>query len=74
MLEALDESMDVVGTRNADTYELLLDMMMDIVKSDANMASQIKTHFETKGVCETGSGVSNRARFKIRDIMTAKIV
>ena len=55
---------------SSDAYELLLDLMMDFVKADASMAQRVRGHFRDTGhFREDAAHLTNRARFKIRDIM-----
>ena len=60
-----------------DAYELLLDFMMDFVKFDAQIAAKVQRYFadtsdaDNTGACgKTQNKMSNKAKFKIRDILS----
>jgi len=59
------ESVDIV---NNDSYELLLDFILDFVKYNAEMANLVRVYFEEKRLHQH-CDLSNRAKYKIMDIV-----
>lgn len=76
MLGVLDTSLESETKRvdaHSDAYELILDLMMDFVVADGKMAKQVRDHFTSRGMFfdTLPANISNRARFKIKDILTS---